>query len=74
VAASRVGAAAPVRPQDPYLMACLRSGPTEVECVTTLVLIDCGLLHVTDRTVTRSPTAEPELGRRRIEREILYHF
>src|ERR1700722_14830241 len=64
----------PIGAQDPYLLACLRGGPKEVACDVTIGLIDRGLLQIADRTVTRSPTAKPELVRRRIEKEVLNYF
>jgi uncharacterized protein (TIGR04222 family) len=57
---------------DPFLLACLRGGKTEVIRIAMLGLIDRGLLTVSGRTVTRS--AEPELVGRRIEKEVLKHF
>ena len=64
----------PIGPKDPYLLACLRGGPKEVACIATLGLIDRGLLHISDRTVTRAPTVKPDLVRRRIEQEVLRYF
>src|SRR5580692_4413284 len=57
-----------------YLVACLRGGPKEVACIAAIGLVDRGLLQITDRTVTRSSTAKPELVRRRIEQEVLRYF
>jgi uncharacterized protein (TIGR04222 family) len=61
--------------KDPYLFACLRGGPAEVIRITTLGLIDRGLLQeVTGRTVVTRPDVQGEFGQARLEREVLNHF
>ncbi len=59
---------------DPLLFACLRGGPKEAVRLATLGLIDRGILQVADRTITRSPGADPASVRRRLEQDVLRYF
>ena len=64
----------PVALRDPYLMACLRGGPKEAICAATVGLIDRGFLTIADRKVSQSPSANAELLRHPIEKEVWAFF
>jgi uncharacterized protein (TIGR04222 family) len=60
--------------RDPYLFACLSGGPAEVVRVSTLDLVDRGLLTVTGDTARLARADAPALSQRPIERSILGYF
>jgi len=71
--ALEAGALPKIELRDPYLFACLQGGPAEVVRVSTIDLMDRGLLTGTGDTV-RVASGAPTFGLRPIERTILDHF
>lgn len=60
---------------DPYLLACLSGGPKEVLRVSTISLVDRGLLQVSRGKVGPAATAsKSEIGQTEVERQVASHF
>jgi uncharacterized protein (TIGR04222 family) len=59
---------------DPYLVAYLRGGESEVLRVAVISLIDRGLLIANGNTITRASTATPNSARKAIDQALLQRF
>jgi uncharacterized protein (TIGR04222 family) len=71
---AREGGALPTQNlRDPYLIACLSGGAKEVVRVTTLALVDRGLIEVTGGRAHTRPDGIAA-GRSNVERRVLDHF
>jgi uncharacterized protein (TIGR04222 family) len=71
---AEAGARPRLKFDDPYLIAYLRGGAAEALRVTTVALIDRGLLKVTGETLTVASADAVSRVARRIEKALLTHF
>ncbi len=61
----------PPRLHDPYAIACLRDGQSEVLRVAVVSLVDRGLLGLADDTIVVTPIGRETQVRKRVEQDLL---